>query len=282
MIEALNLTRRYGENTAVDSLSFTLPRGGICGFLGPNGAGKSTTMNMMTGCLGITAGDFLIDGVSIRQDPLAVRRMIGYLPEQPPLYGEMTPLEYLNFAAELRGLRGDEAREAVADAMSRTGLEDSRDRVISNLSKGYKQRVGLAQAILGTPPVLIFDEPTVGLDPAQIIEIRALIRDLAREHTVILSTHILSEVRELCSRVLIISRGKLMADGTVEELEAASATGDTSVLVRGEDVARLSELCAREDIPILGTSGVSDTLESIFIRLTSEDAGKEEPDESDI
>ncbi|NCB04451.1 MAG: ABC transporter ATP-binding protein, partial [Clostridia bacterium] len=209
MIQVKNLVKRYGDHTAVDDLTFSVEKGQIYGFLGPNGAGKSTTMNIMTGCLGATSGEVLIDGHSILREPEEAKRHIGYLPEQPPLYMEMTVREYLLFAAELRGISRAARAAAVDDAMEQTVLGDVQNRLIRNLSKGYRQRVGLAQAILGYPDVVILDEPTVGLDPKQIIEIRDLIRKLAQEHTVILSSHILSEVSAICDHIMIISHGKL-------------------------------------------------------------------------
>lgn len=216
MIEVKNLTRRYGSRLAVDDVSFTIPDGGIHGLLGPNGAGKSTTMNIMTGYLSPTSGTVAIDGHDIQQEPRAAKARIGYLPEQPPLYTDMTVREYLLFVAELKGVKKRAARAAqVENAVGRTGLEDVQERLIRNLSKGYRQRVGIAAALLGTPGVIILDEPTVGLDPAQMIEIRALIHELGQEHTVILSSHILSEVQAVCDRVLIIAKGRLVAQGKI-------------------------------------------------------------------
>ena len=226
MIEVKNLTKRYGKHLAVDNLSFTVEKGQIYGFLGPNGAGKSTTMNIMTGYLGATSGEVLINGHDILREPQEAKKCIGYLPEQPPLYMEMTVWEYLNFAAELKKIPKDEVKKQIEKVVKLTRLEEVQDRLIHNLSKGYKQRVGLAQAILGFPEIIILDEPTVGLDPKQIIEIRELIRTLAKNHTVILSSHILAEVREVCDYVMIIAKGKLVASDTPENLEnLMSGTG---------------------------------------------------------
>ena len=235
LIEVKNLTKCYGKHLAVDNLSFTVEKGQIYGFLGPNGAGKSTTMNIMTGYLGATKGEVLIDGHDILKEPEEAKRCIGYLPEQPPLYLEMTVMEYLRFAAELKKIPKEDMEIQIEIAMRLTRLSDVRGRLISNLSKGYKQRVGLAQAILGFPEIIILDEPTVGLDPKQIIEIRELIRKLAKEHTVILSSHILAEIREVCDYILIIARGKLVASDTPENLEnSMSGTGHIEIEVRRE------------------------------------------------
>ncbi|MEY8492082.1 ATP-binding cassette domain-containing protein [Lachnospiraceae bacterium 29-91] len=219
MIEVKNLVKKYGTHLAVDHLDFQLEPGRIYGFLGPNGAGKSTTMNIMTGYLGATEGAVVIDGHDILREPEEAKKHIGYLPELPPLYMDMTVLEYLEFAAELKELPKKEREASVQKVMDITKLNDVQFRLIKNLSKGYRQRVGLAQAILGFPDIIILDEPTVGLDPKQIIEIRELIRELAKEHTVILSSHILAEVREVCDYIMIISRGKLVASDTPENLE---------------------------------------------------------------
>ena len=219
MIEVKDLVKKYGSHLAVDHLSFTLESGKIYGFLGPNGAGKSTTMNIMTGYLGATQGSVLIDGHDILKEPEEAKKHIGYLPELPPLYMDMTGQEYLEFAAELKKLPKEKRESDISEVMKLTRLQDVSDRLIKNLSKGYKQRVGLAQAILGFPEIIILDEPTVGLDPKQIIEIRELIRTLSKKHTVILSSHILAEVREVCDYILIISKGKLVASDTPENLE---------------------------------------------------------------
>jgi ABC-2 type transport system ATP-binding protein len=220
MIEVRNLTKRYGDHDAVSDISFTVEEGHIYSFLGPNGAGKSTTMNMITGYIAATEGEILINGHDILKEPRAAKACIGYLPEVPPLYPDLTVREYLQFAAEIKGIKKTERQEAVDDAVRTAMLEDVEQRLIKNLSKGYKQRVGLAQAIIGLPDVLILDEPTSGLDPKQIIEIRALIKELGKRHTVILSSHILSEVSAVCDHVIMISNGKIVADDTLENLTA--------------------------------------------------------------
>lgn len=221
MIEVQDLVKRYGGRCAVDHLSFTVEDGQIFGLLGPNGAGKSTTMNMMTGYLAVTEGRVVIQGHDVLEDPEAARRCVGYLPEVPPVYPEMTAGEYLLFAAELKKIPAGEREEQVEKVLSLTGTEEARDRLVRNLSKGYRQRLGLAQAILGFPPVIILDEPTVGLDPKQVVEIRQLIRNLGRNHTVLLSSHILSEIRAVCDKVLILRKGKAVACDTPEALEAS-------------------------------------------------------------
>ena len=226
MIQVEHLTKRYGGHTAVDDISFTVEDGCIYGLLGPNGAGKSTTMNIITGYLSATDGTVTINGHNIAEEPAAAKACIGYLPEQPPLYQDMTVREYLLFVAELKGTRKKADRiAAVENACARTGLQEMEGRLIRNLSKGYRQRVGIAQALLGSPQLIILDEPTVGLDPAQVIGIRKLIRELGKTHTVILSSHILSEVQAVCSRVLILSKGALVAEGTPEQLSEKLSPG---------------------------------------------------------
>ena len=230
MIEVKNLTKCYGKHLAVDNLSFTVQEGQIYGFLGPNGAGLSTSMNIMTGYLGATKGEVLINGHDILKEPEEAKSCIGYLPEQPPLYMEMTVLENLTFAAELKKIPKAERESQILSVMRLTKLDPVKERRIHNLSKGYKQRVGLAQAILGFPEIIILDEPTVGLDPKQIIEIRELIRTLAKKHTVILSSHILAEIREVCDHIMIIAGGHLVASDTPENLEKLlSATGHVAL-----------------------------------------------------
>lgn len=219
MIEVKHLTKKYGERTAVSDLSFSIEKGQVYGLLGPNGAGKSTTMNIMTGCLAATSGDVKIGGYDIFEQANEAKKLIGYLPEIPPLYTERTPREYLTFVARAKGIAATELSKELEYVMEVTQITDVADRLIKNLSKGYKQRVGIAQALLGNPEVIILDEPTVGLDPKQIIEIRDLIQNLAKEHTVILSSHILSEIRAVCNTILIISKGKLVACDTPENLE---------------------------------------------------------------
>ena len=220
MIEVSHLTKQYGNHLAVDDVSFTVADGQICGLLGPNGAGKSTIMNILTGYLSATSGQVTVAGHPLPEEADAAKACVGYLPEQPPLYPEMTVQEYLTFAAELKGVKKAERKEQVCRAARRTGLETVLPRLIRSLSKGYKQRVGIAPALLGSPRLIILDEPTVGLDPAQVIEIRKLIRELGRAHTVILSSHILSEVQAVCQQILILSKGHLAAAGSLEELTA--------------------------------------------------------------
>lgn len=227
MIEVKNLVKRYGNYLAVDHLSFHVDKGQIYGFLGPNGAGKSTTMNIMTGYLASTEGEVLINGMNILEEPEKVKRCIGYLPEQPPLYFDMTVEEYLKFVADLKKIERTKRKEQIEKVMEMTGIADVRQRLIRNLSKGYRQRVGLAQAILGYPEILILDEPTVGLDPKQIIEIRELIRSLSKNHTIILSSHILSEISAVCDYVMIINHGKLIASDTTENLEKMTMGSNT-------------------------------------------------------
>ena len=217
MIEVSHLTKRYGNHLALSDLSFTIPNGQIYGLLGPNGAGKSTTMNILTGCLAATSGEVRIDGVDIFEDPMAAKRHLGYLPEQPPVYMDRTPWEYLRFVARAKGVKN--LAQEVDRVMDLTQIADVRDRLIRNLSKGYRQRVGIAQAILGDPDIIILDEPTVGLDPRQITEIRELIQKLGENKTVILSSHILGEVQAVCGRLLILSKGKLVACDTPANLE---------------------------------------------------------------
>lgn len=219
MIEVKNLVKKYGNHTAVDHLNFTIEEGHVYGFLGPNGAGKSTTMNIMTGYLGATEGEVLINGHDILKEPEEAKKQIGYLPELPPLYMEMTVREYLEFVAELKGIAKNKREESINEVEKMVKIWEVENRLIRNLSKGYRQRVGLAQAVLGFPEIIILDEPSVGLDPKQIIEIRELIRQLSKKHTVILSSHILAEVREVCDYILIISKGKLVASDTPENLE---------------------------------------------------------------
>lgn len=220
MIEVSHLTKKYGGHLAVDDVSFTVEDGQIYGLLGPNGAGKSTIMNILTGYLSATSGQVTVAGHPLPEEADEAKACVGYLPEQPPLYPEMTVGEYLNFVAELKKVPRAQRKEQVLRAARRTGLEKVLPRLIRSLSKGYKQRVGIAQALLGSPKIIILDEPTVGLDPAQVIEMRKLIRELGKAHTVILSSHILSEVQAVCQQVLILSKGKLATSGTLQELTA--------------------------------------------------------------
>ncbi len=269
MIEVKNLTKRYGKHLAVDDLSFTVEKGQIYGFLGPNGAGKSTTMNIMTGYLGATSGEILINGHDILREPQEAKKCIGYLPEQPPLYMEMTVWEYLNFAAELKKIPKDEVKKQIEKVAKLTRLEEVQNRLIHNLSKGYKQRVGLAQAILGFPEIIILDEPTVGLDPKQIIEIRELIRTLAKNHTVILSSHILAEVREVCDYIMIIAKGKLVASDTPENLEnLMSGTGH--VELEAKTSMEKARAILKEIPQISKAEYQEETKESVTMRIESE------------
>ena len=309
MIQVEHLTKRYSGHTAVEDISFQVPEGTICGLLGPNGAGKSTTMNVLTGYISASEGKVSIAGWDILEQPAKAKACVGYLPEQPPLYLDMTPAEYLDFAAELKGVARKERSQQVAQVMERTGLVEFQHRLIKQLSKGYRQRVGLAAALLGNPKVIILDEPTVGLDPAQVIEIRSLIRELGREHTVILSSHILSEVSALCDHVLIIAKGKLVAQGTPEELarqlEAKTQLrvtalgqaqpvqqalqcleGVESIQIleqKGDEVtvelqvaqgldlrAAVSENLAKAGCPVLGLLVDTMSLEDVFLQLTEQ------------
>lgn len=242
MITVDHLTKRYGDFTAVSDLSFEIEEGHVYGFLGPNGAGKSTTMNIMTGCLSATEGHVRIGGHDIFEEPDQAKRLMGYLPEQPPLYMNETPLEYLRFVGEAKGLRGRELAAQIESVIEKTRLEEVKGRLISKLSKGYRQRVGIAQALLGNPGVIILDEPTVGLDPIQIIEIRDLIRQLGQDHTVILSSHILSEVQAICEKVLIIAKGKLVAFDEPENLEKLLMSSNTVSFVAETEPAEIDEV----------------------------------------
>ncbi len=227
MIEVKNLTKAYGPLVAVDNLNFTIEPGKIYGFLGPNGAGKSTTMNIMTGCLVATTGQVLVNGHDIFEEPLEAKKCIGYLPEQPPVYLDMTVTDYLRFVTEAKHVARGERDAKIREALGKTGTLEVKNRLIKNLSKGYRQRVGLAQAILGDPEIIILDEPTVGLDPKQIIEIRDLIKMLAKSHTVMLSSHIMQEISAVCDYLLIIAGGKLVASDTPENLSSEAMQSHT-------------------------------------------------------
>lgn len=317
MIEVSHLSKKYGTHPAIEDLSFTVGDGQIFGLLGPNGAGKSTIMNILTGYLAPTSGEVKVACFSLPEQAQQAKACVGYLPEQPPLYPEMTVQEYLDFAAELKGIKKKaDRKEQVRKAARRTGLEEVLPRLIRSLSKGYRQRVGIAAALLGTPKVIILDEPTVGLDPAQMIEIRSLIRDLGKTHTVILSSHILSEVQTVCDRVLIIAHGRLVAQGTPEELAAqltakgtitATAQGSreavvaaagkvpgltdlrvtdekggevsfTAVSTAGTDLrGALSLALAQAGCPVLSLSAETMSLEDVFLQLTeTPESGKPE------
>ena len=312
MIEVNHLCKRYGNHTAVWDLSFRIEKGQIYGFLGPNGAGKSTTMNIMTGCLAATSGDVRIGGFDIFEEGEQAKKLIGYLPEQPPLYLDRTPREYLTFVARAKGIPEKQIPEQLNHVMTVTQTLDVADRLIKNLSKGYKQRVGIAQALIGNPPVLILDEPTVGLDPKQIIEIRTLIKNLGKNHTVILSSHILPEVQAVCERILVINNGRIVADGATDTL-AHDLSPDHRLILRAEgpekemvhalrtvpgvvDAYSLGEkergvfelsvestpdndirrdvfaLMARKGWPMLALRNTDLTLEDLFLQLTSSDA----------
>ncbi len=283
MIEVKNLVKKYGDHLAVDGLNFTIEPGRIYGFLGPNGAGKSTTMNMITGYIASTEGDVIINGHNILEEPEEAKKCIGYLPEQPPLYFDMTVLEYLKFAAELKKIPKQDREKMLEEVMDLVKISDVKDRLIKNLSKGYRQRVGLAQAVLGYPEVIILDEPTVGLDPKQIIEIRDLIKNLGDKHTVILSSHILSEVSAICDYVLIISHGKLVASDTTENLEkmtmgsnelnlTVKTTQDKlkNILSSISGIEEISFLASEEDSAVdikIKTSEKTDIREDLFYKL---------------
>lgn len=272
MIEVKDLVKRYSKNTAVDHLNFHVQKGQIYGFLGPNGAGKSTTMNMMTGYLALTEGQILINGYDVAEEPMEARKCIGYLPEIPPLYPDMTVLEYLRFAAELKQVPKNERSTEIERVMDETRIKDMENRLIRHLSKGYKQRVGLAQALLGDPEVLILDEPMVGLDPKQIIEIRELIRGLGKKHTVILSSHILSEISSICDHVLIISNGKLVASDTPKNLGSYMKHTDAMELqVRGSKEACEQAIELLKQVKGLEVKTTTATLEDVFLELTNKE-----------
>lgn len=287
MIEVKNLTKKYGSRLAVNDLSFTVDKGMIYGFLGPNGAGKSTTMNIMTGYIAATGGTVRIDGHDILKEPEKAKKCIGYLPEQPPVYPDMTVTEYLRFAAELKQVKKAERERQITDIIEQTRIGDVQGRLIRNLSKGYRQRVGLAQAIIGRPEVIILDEPMVGMDPKQIIEIRTLIKELARSHTVILSSHILSEVSAVCDHILIISKGKLVASDTPEGLMTLMKGGKQLELVVLGEAEALEEILGSMDAvesfrtekakqegevrAVIHTQADLDIRKELFYRLASAD-----------
>lgn len=319
MIEVKHLTKSYDSHPALDDLSFTIEKGRVYGFLGPNGAGKSTTMNIMTGYIGADSGEVLINGFDILKEPEKAKRSVGYLPEIPPLYPDMTVREYLSFVSELKEIPRKDSAAQVDKVLSLVRLTDVSSRLIRNLSKGYRQRTGLAAAVLGFPDIIILDEPTVGLDPKQIIEIRQLIRTLSKDHTIILSSHILAEIQEICDYVLIISKGRLAAEGTPKQLEEMSRGKDTVELTIMSDPARIQsvldslsgiraicwkgdtgdscdisvefsgdsqKICreislafAREEIPVTRIYISRTTLEDIFLELTDTDIQEQEGDE---
>ena len=313
MIEINHLVKKYGSHVAVDDLSLTVEPGRIYGFLGPNGGGKSTTMNIITGYLAATGGEVKINGFDVLKQPEEAKKCVGYLPELPPLYMDMTVKEYLDFVAELKKLDKSLRAGYVKEAMKITRTEEVSGRLIRNLSKGYRQRVGFAQAVLGYPEILILDEPTVGLDPKQIIEIRDLIRELGKKHTIILSSHILSEISAVCDHVFIISHGKLVAsDSTENLLERMTGAQEIELLLKAEEneaetaireiaqVERCEKTEAKEDgtvgllvtakkdadvreaiyhtcvehhMPILEMKAASKSLEDVFLELTSQEGG---------
>ena len=314
MIEVKNIVKRYGDKFAVNDISFTVDRGEIVGFLGPNGAGKSTTMNILTGYLSATSGTVKIDGIDILENPTKAKRLIGFLPELPPLYMDMTVKEYLDFVYDLKRCTFPR-RPHINEICELIQITDVYNRMIKNLSKGYKQRVGLAQALIGNPPVLILDEPTVGLDPKQIIEIRSLIKKLGKSHTVILSTHILQEVQSVCDRIIIINKGQIVADGDAERLSYKVAgnrkfivriSGPKTEIVKAlravDSVIAVEPLTQKEegaydylveslpnvDIrkmmfatlakkgwPILGLRSMDMSLEDVFVQLITNDSGED-------
>ena len=269
MIEVKGLTKVYGGHTAVDDVSFKIRNGRIYGLLGPNGAGKSTTMNIIAGCLSPTEGTVLINGYDICDQPMEAKRQIGYLPEQPPLFGDMTPFEYLCFVAEAKGVKDELIDRQVKEAMAVTDILSVKDRLIRNLSKGYRQRVGIAQTMLGSPDIIILDEPTVGLDPKQLTEIRALIRRLGEKLTVIVSSHILSEIAELCDHVIILSGGRVVADDTVEALEArVSPEKILRLTVKGDEEGVCSVLEGMDGIIAVTAEG-RDAEGAVRLRVTT-------------
>ena len=320
MIQVENLVKTYGKRVAVDNLSFTVEKGQIYGFLGPNGAGKSTTMNMMTGYIAASSGNITINGFDILKQPVKAKGCIGYLPEIPPLYVDMTVWEYLMFVAELKKVSKKERYEHVDEVIAKIQLDEVADRLIRNLSKGYKQRVGLAQALIGNPEVWILDEPMVGMDPKQIREMRDLIKELAGEHTIILSSHILSEISAVCDHIMIISHGKLVASGSPEELQErmqkraelelticgqrkqieevlqnmdsieeytcsdTDSAENMQVLITEKDNSdirkELSVRLAEAGLPILSMNRKETSLEDIFMELTEQDEVQEEPEET--
>ena len=272
MIKVEHLTKYYGDFLAVDDLSFQIAEGHVYGFLGPNGAGKTTTMNIMTGCLSPTSGRVTVGGFDILAEPEQAKRLIGYLPEQPPLYLNETPLEYLRFVGEAKGLRGEELDRQISEVIGQVKIREVAHRRISALSKGYKQRVGIAQALLGNPKVIILDEPTVGLDPLQIIEIRDLIRQLGQAHTVILSSHILSEVQAICEKILIIAHGKLLAFGEPDQLERSLlSAGEIDFTTEADEQTVRSILSRVDDITDIALEKKGSGLLSARVHTDSRD-----------
>ena len=270
MIEVQNLTKVYGGKTAVEDVSFKIRNGRIYGLLGPNGAGKSTTMNIMTGCLSPTEGTVLVNGYDVCEQPIEAKRQIGYLPEQPPLFTDMTPKEYLTFVAEAKGVSDELIDRQVKEAMTVTDILSVKDRLIKNLSKGFRQRVGIAQAILGSPDIVILDEPTVGLDPQQLTEIRALIRKLGNKLTVIISSHILSEIAELCDHVIILSEGHVVADSSMAELEAQlNPETVLHMTVKGDEAGAREVLNAIEGVRDVTTLSTAPDGSTVTLKVTT-------------
>ena len=270
MIEVQNLTKVYGGKTAVEDVSFKIRNGRIYGLLGPNGAGKSTTMNIIAGCLSPTEGTVLINGYDVCDQPLEAKRQIGYLPEQPPLFTDMTPAEYLTFVAEAKGVSDEIIDRQVKEAMAVTDLVSVKNRLIRNLSKGYRQRVGIAQAILGSPDIIILDEPTVGLDPKQLADIRALIRKLGEKLTVIVSSHILSEISELCDHVIILSEGHVVADDDMAELEARMNPETTlRMTVKADEAGARAVLKSIEGVNTVTKLSENETEGTVTLRVTT-------------
>ncbi len=310
MIEVKNIVKRYGLRNVVDDLSFTVEKGQIVGFLGPNGAGKSTTMNIITGYISATSGTVVVNGHDVFEEPEEVKKCIGYLPEQPPLYPDMKVIEYLNFVSDLKGVKSIDRDKSVGKAMKLTKIKDVSERLIKHLSKGYKQRVGLAGALIGDPEILILDEPTVGLDPKQIIEIRSLIVELSKSHTILLSSHIMQEVNAVCNKIVIINQGKLVLCDTPDSIQSqANGANELKMTIKGQKAvvqnivdklenvsfAKVKQaegadtcdvsistptdvdvrediffLCAQKECPILYMNQKVPTLEEVFIKLTGE------------
>ena len=271
MIEVKNLTKKYAEHTAVSDLTFTVEDNQVYGFLGPNGAGKSPTMNIITGCLSATEGSVTINGYDIFDDAIEAKKLIGYLPEIPPLYVDMTPKEFLGFIADAKKVKKTDKNAQIESAMEKTGIKSVENKLIKSLSKGYRQRGAIAQALIGNPAIIILDEPTVGLDPKQIIEIRELIKDLGKDHTVILSSHILSEVQAICGKILIIAKGKLVACDTPEKLEEMfSGNKKIELVVRADEKEALSAVSSIEEIIEISSSTVSQDLTRLEITAASE------------
>ena len=271
MIEIKNLLKCYGENIAVNNISFSVDKGEILGFLGPNGAGKSTTMNILTGYISYTEGSVMIDGIDMLKNPTDCKKRIGYLPEQPPLYMDMTVTEYLDFVCDIKKIK-ESKKEHIEDVLNMVGIIDVKDRLIKNLSKGYKQRVGIAQALIGNPEILILDEPTVGLDPKQIIEIRNLIKELGKNRTVILSSHILSEISAICERVIIINGGEIVAIDTPENLGKSLSSNNRYIVTSDDDASKVKEVIASIDgvVSVTASEGKEEGTTDFTIEATSD------------